>query len=94
MNKRIALQTHKPGERSHNKRHPIKYTEIKDAADLKAKLAGMGAKRIALAWTDRLGDGHREGKIMDVDALTDVHVEWLCKPEPATMRSLYYDTTA
>jgi hypothetical protein len=31
---------------------------------------------------------------MDVDALTDVHVEWLCKPEPATMRSLYYDTTA
>ena len=55
MKTRIGLVTTKAMGRS-----TTTFVEVADVKELGAELAKIGAKRVALFWRDRIGDGHGE----------------------------------
>lgn len=89
MKKRVGLLTTQSFGRS-----LTHYVEVADLAELKAELAKLGARRVALHWRDRIGDGHTEGEIMPVDALTPAHLEWVLGAPKDNVRTIAYDRRA
>ena len=86
MKNRIGLVTTKPLGRS-----TTKFIEVTDLKELSAELTKAGAKRVALFWRDRIGDGHVEGEPFPVAKLDETHFTWVTtQPKDAT-RALFYD---
>jgi len=87
MKKRIGLVTTKGMGRS-----TTTFVEVADLKDLGAELAKIGAKRVALFWRDRIGDGHTEGEPLAAADLKDTHFAWLTTQPKDGMRGLFCDT--
>jgi hypothetical protein len=69
------------------------YVEVADTKELAAELTKAGAKRAALFWRDRTGDGHTEGEPFPVAELNDKHFAWAtAQPKEGGMRGLVCDT--
>ncbi len=86
MKKRIGLLATQPQGRS-----TTTFVEIETLAELKAELAKLGAKQLALHWRDRYGDGHTEGAIFQAADLADSHITWVTTPPTGNTRSIFYD---
>ena len=67
------------------------FVDAADLAELRKSLAGLGAKRAALYYRDRVGNGHIEGATFPVEQLDPARFEWVAEPPPATIRQLYYE---
>lgn len=87
MKKRIGLMTTKPHGRS-----ATTFVEVSTAAELKAELAKLGAKRVAQHWRDRFGDGHTEGGVLPLADLSAANLDWVTNPPRGNTRSIFYDT--
>jgi len=86
MKKRVGLLTTQSFGRS-----LTHYVDVADVAELKSELAKLGARRVALHWRDRIGDGHTEGEIMPLDALTAAHLDWIANAPKDNLRTIAYD---
>ncbi|HVU25470.1 MAG TPA: hypothetical protein VHE13_15185 [Opitutus sp.] len=89
MKKRIGLLTTQSFGRS-----LTHYVEVASVAELKAELEKLGARRIALHWRDRIGDGHTEGDIMPLESLTQAHLDWVTTAPKDNLRTIAYDRRA
>ena len=87
MKTRIGLVLPQPLGRS-----KTTFVEVADTKELAAELAKAGAKRAALFWRDRLGDGHTEGEPFATADLSDKHFTWVATPPKEGMRALVCDT--
>jgi hypothetical protein len=87
MKTRIGLVTTKAMGRS-----TTTFVEVADVKELGAELAKIGAKRVALFWRDRIGDGHVEGEPFAVADLSDKHFTWVATHPKDGMRGLFCDT--
>jgi hypothetical protein len=88
MKTRIGLVLPQPLGRS-----KTTFVEVADAKELGAELAKAGAKRAALFWRDRTGDGHTEGEPFAVADVNDKHFAWAAaQPKEGGMRGLVCDT--
>ena len=88
MKTRIGLVIPQPLGRS-----KTTFVDVADAKELAAELAKVGAKRSALFWRDRLGDGHTEGEPFAVAEVSDKHFAWAAEhPKDGGMRGLVCDT--
>lgn len=89
MKTRIGLVLPQPLGRS-----KTTFVEVADVKELAAELTKVGAKRAALFWRDRLGDGHTEGEPFAVTDLKDTHFAWVAAQPKDGMRALVCDTKA
>ena len=87
MKTRIGLVIPQPLGRS-----KTTYVEVADAKELAAALTKAGAKRAALFWRDRMGDGHTEGEPFAVAEVTAKHFAWASEVPKDGMRGLVCDT--
>ena len=70
------------------------FVEVADVKELSAELTKTGAKRTALFWRDRFGDGHTDGEPFAVAELNDKHLAWAAaQPTGGGMRGLVCATT-
>jgi hypothetical protein len=86
MKKRIGLITSKSLAKT-----ATTFVEVANAKELVKELTNLGAKRAALYWRDRIGDGHLEGKPFPVDEIEDSHFQWVIGATAPTIRAVYYD---
>ncbi|MBI5768636.1 MAG: hypothetical protein HZA93_12630 [Verrucomicrobia bacterium] len=68
------------------------FVEVADAKELGAELTKVGAKRAALFWRDRMGDGHTEGEPFAVSELAEQHFKWAAEQPKDGMRAIVCDT--
>ena len=87
MKTRIGLVLPQPLGRS-----KTTFVEVADAKALAAELTKVGAKRAALFWRDRTGDGHTEGEPFAVSAVSEKHFKWAAEQPKDGMRALVCDT--
>jgi len=87
MKTRIGLVTTKAMGRS-----STSFVEVEGLKELSAELTKIGAKRVALFWRDRIGDGHVEGEPFAVADLKDTHFTWVSTHPKDGMRGLFCDT--
>jgi hypothetical protein len=87
MKSRIGLVLPQPLGRS-----KTTYVEVADAKELAMELVKLGAKRAALFWRDRSGDGHVDGEPFAVGEVSDKHFTWAAAPSKDGMRGLVCDT--
>jgi hypothetical protein len=83
MKSRIGLVIPQPLGRS-----KTTYVEVADVEELTAALIKIGAKRAALFWRDRAGDGHVDGEPFPVADITKWHFIWAAVPTKDGMRGL------
>ncbi len=95
MNKRIGLFTPIARQKKDGPTTTTTYVEVSTAAELGAKLAALGAKRVGLLCRDRFGTTRLEGTMFAVADLKDEHVEWAsAKSTDFETRGLFYDAKA
>jgi hypothetical protein len=92
MTTRIGLFTHRESRKKGQASTTTDYVEVTNAADLAAKVAALGGKRVGLLRKDREGTTHLEGDMFPTANLTDKHMTWLTeKPAEFQTRGLFYD---
>jgi hypothetical protein len=76
----------------HLGRSKTTYMDVADVDELTAELVKIGAKRAALFWRDRAGDGHVDGEPFAVGEITKMHLIWAASPtNEEGMRGLVCD---
>jgi hypothetical protein len=75
----------------HLARSKTTYVDVSDVDELAAELVKIGAKRVALFWRDRTGDGHVDGEPFAVSEVTKWHFIWAATPPQDGMRGFVCD---